>query len=986
MEDYTADLQAQQTPFIQLLDTATTTSTLTGTQILATLLTGLLMAFAFQLLLTNLGIAAGITALGFQTAPRSNPEPPANPEPKDSNQQSGTIRLIGIAAGLGILLTLNTVLFAACFLAVKLSLVQDSLLGAILGIVIWSAYFLLLTWISSTAVGSVLTSLLGSVTSGLRKIIEAIALPFRPESSSLQLDDPEAIATLRHAVQSALNPTDLRSTLEDYLETLPPPPPDLQSVRQEFRDWLSHLDRETLAQIDRPDRQTLLNWVSDRPDLPPETAEQLTDQLESAWEEVTEQTPPQPRQDTQALSFLETADPKELQSKPLSHKLKGLALESVNFRALLTPLLKRVDLSDLDVETLWHQLRSLSHSLPGPIENLLDWDEDLDNVIRSDIEDYLLNAYPWHLTRDQLDAEFKEVIYDPEAAPEQVQQQIEQIQPADLVAWLKQRQDLSAEQVEEIGDRLEAVRQNVLADLHAQSAQAQSVAEDLQQKLESYLLYTNLTKLTPEGIQHKLEALREEIPGHLQANLPTLDREALAELLQRRQGLEPEYLKQILSQIADSWQEFAPAVAAPVANSMASSVAESVDEAQSQTVDLTKTLSDAFQQIDWAEIDLEIGKHHLVELLSDPKSGIRSIGQLLTQVDWRSLIQQLQQASNWDAETALSLALQIRTTLRQKARFPRRWLIRVRHRFSEIWGDMSDLPTLLQDYLQQTKLPDFDEDQIRQGLLWLLVGSAGLAGLTQLQSAFTGQISLSRSNLEDLTQRLSAFSPEEVGAALSQRADLTQAEVAEIGDRIESVRHQLLDQIEDQIEQAQQQTQSSLEEVWSDVQDAVTHLQLPELSYGDLKQDLKTWFERSQPDIDDFVQSLQASLLESPLDLLRGTPLDSLKKRLTQFGRETLTTLIQTKLDWPETVTHTLTAQVAGVEDWMEQRLTDLDQQIQQQISDLKLQAQQQVEATRKTAAIASWWLFSIALTSATTAAIAGMLATQNLQISLSLF
>jgi hypothetical protein len=106
--------------------------------IVATLLTGLLIAFAVQLLLTSFGAAAGITALGFLTGDRSN-SPQDSPEPKASEEAKGGTGVIGVAVGLGTLTTVNTVLFVAAFLSVKLSLVSSAILGAILGVVIWAA-------------------------------------------------------------------------------------------------------------------------------------------------------------------------------------------------------------------------------------------------------------------------------------------------------------------------------------------------------------------------------------------------------------------------------------------------------------------------------------------------------------------------------------------------------------------------------------------------------------------------------------------------------------------------------------------------------------------------------------------------------------------------------------------------------------------------------------------------------------------------------
>lgn len=67
---------------------------------------------------------------------------------------------------------MTVALLIASYLAVKLSLlVLDPALGAILGLVIWGAYFLLLMWVSSTTVGSLIGSVVNTATSGFQAIM-----------------------------------------------------------------------------------------------------------------------------------------------------------------------------------------------------------------------------------------------------------------------------------------------------------------------------------------------------------------------------------------------------------------------------------------------------------------------------------------------------------------------------------------------------------------------------------------------------------------------------------------------------------------------------------------------------------------------------------------------------------------------------------------------------------------------------------------------
>jgi uncharacterized membrane protein YjjB (DUF3815 family) len=121
-----------------------------GPRFFIALISGLILAFAFQLVLTNLSIAAGISYLGHPS------------ESHEVETFGGTIRKVGTRLGIWTLVTVTVALFIACFLAVKLSLlILDPILGAILGLVIWGAYFLLLMWVSTTTVGSLIGSVSG---------------------------------------------------------------------------------------------------------------------------------------------------------------------------------------------------------------------------------------------------------------------------------------------------------------------------------------------------------------------------------------------------------------------------------------------------------------------------------------------------------------------------------------------------------------------------------------------------------------------------------------------------------------------------------------------------------------------------------------------------------------------------------------------------------------------------------------------------------
>ncbi|WAL61424.1 hypothetical protein [Thermocoleostomius sinensis] len=207
------------------------------TQILTALVVGLLTAFAFQFLLTSLGIAIGLSVWSLATPDRSeslNQDTQSNSRSNtpsaDSSQLTGQeprgASGIGTMAGFSILLTVNFVLFVACFLAAKFSQAVDPIAGAIEGVVVWSAYFLLLIWLSSTAMSSVVGAIVGATTGGFRQLLSTIGTALsRSETEALPTDQQLlALQQEMQEMQAVLDPENLRQLLETQLQSLPPDP------------------------------------------------------------------------------------------------------------------------------------------------------------------------------------------------------------------------------------------------------------------------------------------------------------------------------------------------------------------------------------------------------------------------------------------------------------------------------------------------------------------------------------------------------------------------------------------------------------------------------------------------------------------------------------------------------------------------------------------------------------------------------------------
>ena len=303
-----------------------TNTVFSGSQGFLVLIAGLVLAFAFQLLLANFFIALGISYSE------------SDEESDKSETLDDTIDKIGTIVGLRTLGTLSLTLFGACFLAVKLSLVNDAVLGAIFGLTIWATYFTLLVWISVTTVGSVIGTVVNSATSGLQGIIgtAAIALGAKQVSDRVVSTAEAAATTVRRELSTAIDYDRSREAISSYLKQLRMPEEDRHQLQAEFEKLIVEPEMQSIArehQIQNIGRQTFVDLVSSRTDFSKNDVNQAIEQLETYWLQLWGQQPPKSAPDT-ILAVLQPTHTED-KSIQLSQELEQLIEQTRKQQAIV---------------------------------------------------------------------------------------------------------------------------------------------------------------------------------------------------------------------------------------------------------------------------------------------------------------------------------------------------------------------------------------------------------------------------------------------------------------------------------------------------------------------------------------------------------------------------------------------------------------------------------------------------------------------------
>jgi nucleoid DNA-binding protein len=1004
-----------------------------GPQFFIALIAGVVLAFAIQLVLTNLSVAAGISYLGQQSDSDAGSD--------ESGSLGGTIRKIGTAVGIWTLVTVSVALFIACLLAVNLSLVESAGLGAIVGLVIWATYFLLLVWVSSTTVGSLVGSVVNAATSSFQAIMgtATAALGANAVNQQVVSTAEAAAAAVRRELGSAIDPASIRENVEDYLEMLRPPELDISKIRGEFERLLNDPQLKSVAgtqDLRNIDRQRFIDLVGSRTDLSKRDVNRIVDQLETVWRQTVDQQVPQRDRMGELVDYLKSVQPGQTRTDELNAKLDQLMAEmrtskgsdqrqaekatpgplqqtvQTSFNTLMGMVMGRTDLSDIDVEKILRSLLTARDKVTEQADKVATQVGMKSaavpySTIRVDVENYLLNTYSWQMTREKITQEFRDVLYDPAADPREVRRQLEQLSRNDFAQLLQQRGILTQTQINTIADRLEAVRQEVLTTVRA--VEEREAVQELQRRVESYLLVTNKADLTPEGIGRDFKPLLEDPEvdhDTLNLRLARLDRESMRQVLLQRNDVTPTEAETILNELERQRDR--------VLFESQNLADQARQQAETQWLNLESYLRNTGKE----QLNPDAIKADLRTLLDDPQAGVGAIQSRLSRFDRDTLVQLLSQRQDLSEDQVNQIINQVEDSWSSIRRAPQIVADKAKEQYDSV-------TTTIADYLRNTgkselnpegigrdfsrlfenpqegaaalrrRLSQVDRDtlvkllsqrqdlseeqvnqavdQIQTSIRDIIRAPRRLATRTQQRVQdfrtyleeylrYTGKEELNpegikrdlylllhdpRVGVDSLSDRLSHFDRETLIALLKIRGDISDEEAARIVDQILSVREQFVEQVR----AIQRRIQDVVDGIFARIRNYLNSLDRPELNYDGIKRDVRQMFDDPQAGF------------------------DAIRSRLSSFNRDTLVAIMSSREDISEADANRIIDQIESARNSVLQRAERIQQEAQRRLEQVKEQAQKQAEETRKAAASAAWWLFATALVSAFFSALAGAIA-----------
>ncbi len=211
---------------------------------------GILLAFAFQFIITNLAVALGITAIG-DVRKSGNSDSDSSSSSSDSTP---TGVKISTGAGVFMLVTLSISLFFASLIAVKLSLIPGNIIGLSLGLVIWAGTLLLGIYLDSKLISTLAGSFFGLVKNTLSTSVSAVESIFGSSTEKKMKNTArETVKTIHDEIRQEYDLSGFQQKMDEYVSKLEPQRFDADTLQEHLLDLLNEIEIREQYTPDDPD-------------------------------------------------------------------------------------------------------------------------------------------------------------------------------------------------------------------------------------------------------------------------------------------------------------------------------------------------------------------------------------------------------------------------------------------------------------------------------------------------------------------------------------------------------------------------------------------------------------------------------------------------------------------------------------------------------------------------------------------------------------
>jgi len=465
---------------------------------------GLLLAFAFHFLLTNLAVATGITAIGnVQDNFNESRHSSSNSESEDDSDDTPTGVKISSGVGLYLVLTMSISLFFASLIAVKLTLTPDNTIGFTVGLVIWAGYLLLVLYGES----KMLSSLTGSIFSSVKEVLgagsSAVGSMFSSSEASKMKDTAqETIKSISDEIRQEFDTSDIQDKLDEYVNKLEPQKLKMDDMKEGLAQLIQEIEIKEEYDADDPDtiKRMFLEVASEQPAI----SEQDKEKLKNVFDQA-----------------------KELYQSNGSKTDKAIS--------------------------------AVDRMAPG--------DEEDGKEYRKKVEQYLRETDQEELNPDNLKDDLDRILNDPETTPQVLEKRVSKFDRTTLTSIISGIEGISDEKAEDYVSKAEEAFEMIKSnakkltsngtDSTSQSQKSDS-AGGTKQVIKQWFDRMDQPELQYDNLKHDAKRIMDDpktTPSILKKRLQRMDRESLIALMSNNKKVDREQAEKVVDKIEESRDE-----------------------------------------------------------------------------------------------------------------------------------------------------------------------------------------------------------------------------------------------------------------------------------------------------------------------------------------------------------------------------------------------------------------------------------------------
>lgn len=457
------------------------------------LIAGVILAVAFQLILTNLSVAAGLNVLSTVT---SEDKKGTNKGQHVSDSGTPTIgesaRTISSAFGIWTLLTASIALFFASWLAGELSLTSSPTIGAVLGLVIWGLFYVAMMTIEVSAISSLVGSLVRLAATGLRTAYSMTSSIFSKSDETKMADTAAKITgAVKEELFGDVDADDVKKQIQTYINQLKPQHIDPHQIAVEFAKVLDHTELQAVEQHSGPflssevltahlrtngytdgAARTMANTVTtafqtikqeasggkDKVSAVTDTALQMAGMSHENAEKTR----------VEIENYLRSTGKEELNPDAIKRDMERLFTDPKGAGMSLKERLSHIDRDtiakviserrDISREEAQNYVNRVFDTFNSITSGTLSMKEN----IMSKLQNYLKSVNRPEMDYEGISHDVQKIFHDPKAGTEALMRRIKSIDRETIKSMLASRSDISEEHAERIVSRIEEARDSFL--------------------------------------------------------------------------------------------------------------------------------------------------------------------------------------------------------------------------------------------------------------------------------------------------------------------------------------------------------------------------------------------------------------------------------------------------------------------------------------------------------------------------------------------